>query len=324
MGRQGAQKSQLAFKRSLTVETLEPFFFNGAYIAYGLATAMYLLYAFKKKEPLSKAAFALVLAGAALHLADFATRAYIGREIYLLKHYVPWSNWFESFSLFAFVVACTYIAVQRIYSLPILGAFVLPLQWLLISFSMTYPLFRGWEDLRGASQMWTAMMESRAIPHLMPALQSIWMSIHVPIMFTSYSAFGVAFAIGIVYILQERQIKSKNPGELSENLPALEPLDTMIYRLVSWGFPLLTLGIILGARWAYDAWGRYWGWDAKETWALITWFTYAIYLHMRLVMSWRGRKTVILSIAGFGVVLFTYIGVNYLSALHGFLSGKGS
>ena len=98
----------------------------------------------------------------------------------------------------------------------------------------------------------------------------------------------------------------------------------MIYRLVGWGFPVLTLGIILGARWAYDAWGRYWGWDAKETWALITWLTYAIYLHMRLVMSWRGRKTVLLSVAAFGVVLFTYIGVNYLSELHGFLSGKGS
>ena len=98
----------------------------------------------------------------------------------------------------------------------------------------------------------------------------------------------------------------------------------MVYRLISWGFPILTLGIILGARWAYDAWGRYWGWDAKETWALITWFMYAIYLHMRLVMSWRGRKTVLLSIFGFGVVLFTYVGVNYLSQLHGFLSGKGS
>ena len=92
---------------------------------------------------------------------------------------------------------------------------------------------------------------------------------------------------------------------------------------VAVAFPLLTLGVLLGARWAYDAWGRYWGWDAKETWALITWLIYAAYLHMRLVVGWRGRKTAYLSLAGFGVVLFTYIGVNYLSELHGFLSGGG-
>jgi ABC-type transport system involved in cytochrome c biogenesis permease subunit len=80
---------------------------------------------------------------------------------------------------------------------------------------------------------------------------------------------------------------------------------------------------MLGALWAYDAWGRYWGWDAKETWALITWFVYLIYLHMRLVAGWRGRRAAYLSLAGFGVVLFTYVGVNYLSSLHGFLSGGG-
>jgi cytochrome c-type biogenesis protein CcsB len=195
---------------------------------------------------------------------------------------------------------------------------------MILSFSMTYPLFGEWATLNDIPEIWGAMVQSRAIPDLMPALQSVWMAIHVPVMFTAYAAFAVAFAIGIVYLIQERHLKSKHPSKLSEALPALEPLDTMIYRLIGWGFPVLTLGIILGARWAYDAWGRYWGWDAKETWALITWFTYAIYLHMRLVMSWRGRKTVILSVAAFAIVLFTYIGVNYLSELHGFLSGEGA
>jgi ABC-type transport system involved in cytochrome c biogenesis permease subunit len=83
------------------------------------------------------------------------------------------------------------------------------------------------------------------------------------------------------------------------------------------------LGVLLGAKWAYEAWGRYWGWDAKETWALITWIVYMIYLHMRLIVGWRGRKAAYLSIVGFLMVIFTYVGVNYLSQLHGFLSGGG-
>ncbi|OGR85351.1 MAG: c-type cytochrome biogenesis protein CcsB [Elusimicrobia bacterium RIFCSPLOWO2_01_FULL_54_10] len=300
------------------------YIFNAAYLAYTLATVAYLVCAFTRKESLGRAGCLLVVLGAALHLADFALRAYIGRVDHGLKHYVPWSNWFESFSLFGFVIAATFVAVQKISRLHILGAFVMGLQWVIVTFSMTYPLFSSWDKVEGTSQIWQAVMASRAIPQLMPALQSIWMAIHVPVMFISYSAFAVAFAVGIVYLLQERELKSRHPGVMSGSLPDLETLDLLIYRLIGWGFPLLTLGVILGARWAYDAWGRYWGWDAKETWALITWFTYAIYLHMRLVMSWKGRKTVILSVIGFGVVIFTYIGVNYLSELHGFLSNRGS
>ena len=306
------------------METIEFQLFNAIYLCYTLAMIGYLIYAFSKREAVGKVSFSLVVLAVIFHISDLALRAYVGHSLHQLKWYVPWSNWFESFSLFSLVIGLTFAAVQLIYRLHILGAFVLPLLWIVSSFSMTYPLFSEWEELRGAAQIWQAIQHSREIPHLMPALQSIWMAIHVPVMFTSYSAFAVAFAVGIVYLIQEKRLKSKTPSEFSQSLPALEPLDRTIYRLIGWGFPILTLGIILGARWAYDAWGRYWGWDAKETWALITWFTYAIYLHMRMVAHWRGRKSVILSMIGFGIVLFTYIGVNYLSELHGFLSGKGS
>ncbi|MBI3012977.1 MAG: c-type cytochrome biogenesis protein CcsB [Elusimicrobia bacterium] len=303
---------------------LEPILFNAAYLLYTAAMLTYFFYAWSKKESLSRMAFFAVVAGVACHVLHLGLRAYVGLALDQLRWYVPWSNWFESFSLFALVIGITFIAVQWSVHLPILGVFVVTLLWIILSFSLTYPLFSQWEQLQGFSQVWEAVKQSRTIPQLMPALQSYWMAIHVPVMFTAYASFAVAFAVGIVYLIQEKQIKSKNPSDFSQSLPALEPLDRMIYRLIAWGFPILTLGVILGARWAYDAWGRYWGWDAKETWALITWFTYAIYLHMRLVANWRGRKTVILSIVGFGVVLFTYIGVNYLSQLHGFLSGKGS
>lgn len=306
------------------MELFERYLFNAIYLVYTAAAAGFLIYGFTKKEKFARFGLAAATGAVILHALDLSLRAYIGLSLHGLKWYVPWSNWFESFSLFAFIIGFTFLVVQRIYRLPILGTFVLPLLWIILSFSMSYPLFGDWGELGGLSHLYSAVMQSRAIPELMPALQSYWMAIHVPVMFISYSAFAVAFAVGIVYLLQEREIKSRHPSEFSSSLPALEPLDTMVYRLISWGFPILTLGIILGARWAYDAWGRYWGWDAKETWALITWFMYAIYLHMRLVMSWRGRKTVLLSIFGFGVVLFTYVGVNYLSQLHGFLSGKGS
>lgn len=287
------------------MEKFEGALFYAAFAAYAFSMAGYLLYAFTKKERLGRAAYALIIAGALLHLGDFAVRAYVGRVAHGLAHYVPWSNWFESFSLFAFIIAVTFILVQKIYELHILGAFVVPLQWILLVISLTHP-------------------DARSIPRLAPALQSIWMAIHVPVMFAAYSAFAVAFAVGIVYLLQERELKSRHPGGISESLPALEPLDILMYRLILWGFPLLSAGIVLGALWANDAWGRYWGWDAKETWALITWVIYALYLHMRLIMSWRGRKTVLLSIFAFGVVLFTYVGVNYLSQHHGFLTGRSS
>lgn len=306
------------------MENYEPFLFNAAYLLYTASMLCYFAFAFAKKEVLGRIGFALILVASCFHAADLGARAYVGLVEHQLKWYVPWSNWFESFSLFAFVIGLTFVAVQIIYRLHALGVFVATLLWVVLSFSLSYPLFGSWDQLQGFDQVWAAIQNSRRIPQLMPALQSIWMAIHVPTMFVSYSAFAVAFAIGIVYLIQERHLKSKKSDEFSESLPALEPLDRMIYRMIGWGFPILTLGVILGARWAYDAWGRYWGWDAKETWALITWFTYAIYLHMRLVMSWRGRKTVILSMIGFGVVMFTYIGVNYLSSLHGFLSGRGS
>jgi len=102
-------------------------------------------------------------------------------------------------------------------------------------------------------------------------------------------------------------------------LPSLEGLDALIFKLIFTAVPLLTLGIGLGAIWAHRAWGRFWGWDPKETFALMTWLVYVAYLFIRWLRGWRGRKTTYLSLAGFGLVLFTYIGVNHFSSLHKFL-----
>jgi cytochrome c-type biogenesis protein CcsB len=162
-------------------------------------------------------------------------------------------------------------------------------------------------------------------PHLesvSPTLKNPWMAVHIPVMFTSYSILGVAFAVAVAYLIQERQLKTKKPTALFFRLPPLEKLEGMISKLIVTAFPLLTLGIFLGGVWAHSVWGRFWSWDAKETWALITWCVYGTYLYLRFFIGWRGRKTAYVSLAGFAFVMFTYVGVNYFSPLHGFLSGR--
>jgi cytochrome c-type biogenesis protein CcsB len=282
----------------------EQVFFGYAFTAYTVAMTLFLGYAFTRRESLSSVARWVLSSAVVAHVVSLIVRTVVARQLPQHGWYVPWSNWFESFSFFTLIIAVEFLIIQWRQHLPILGAFVSPILFTTMMVAINSPF-------------------GTQIPTLPPALQSYWMAIHVPVMFIAYSAFANAFAVGMAYLLQERQIKSHRPSHLAFRLPSLDDLDAMIYRVISLAFPILTLGVLLGAMWAYDAWGRYWGWDAKETWALITWIMYAIYLHMRLVMGWRGRKTAYLSLAGFGVVIFTYVGVNYLSELHGFLSGGG-
>ncbi len=283
---------------------METTFFGIAFTLYTICMTLYLGYAFTKREALSNGARWLLMIAVLCHGISLVIRTYFARQIPQHGWYVPWSNWFESFSFFSLIVSIEFLIIHRKSHLPILGAFVSPLIWANLIMAIRSPY-------------------GTQIPTLPPALQSYWMAIHVPVMFISYSLFANAFAIGLAYVLQEWQLKSKKPSHLSFRLPPLDELDALIYKVISFALPILTLGVLLGARWAYDAWGRYWGWDPKETWAFITWVVYIIYVHMRLVVGWRGRKTAYLSLVGFGVVLFTYIGVNYLSQLHGFLSGGG-
>ena len=124
-----------------------------------------------------------------------------------------------------------------------------------------------------------------------------------------------------MYLVQEHQLKSKRIGAITQRLPSLKVLDDLNYQSLTYGFPLLTLGIITGAIWAEYAWGRYWNWDPKETWSLITWLFYAALLHQRLTVGWRGRKAAIMAIIGFLAVLFTFLGVNLLlSGLHTYIN----
>ena len=199
---------------------------------------------------------------------------------------------------FAWTIALLYLIIERRYKFRIIGAFATPLAFLALAYASLSPNI------------------SDRIQPLLPALKSNWLIAHVIACFIGYAAFAIAFGISIMYLFKKRD--SGGPGGLLEWFPASSVLEELNHQLVMLGFLFLSVGIITGAVWANSAWGRYWGWDPKETWSLITWFVYATLLHARMMRGWRGRKIAYLSIFGFAAVLFTYFGVNYLPGLHSY------
>ena len=160
-----------------------------------------------------------------------------------------------------------------------------------------------------------------AIRPLVPALQSSWLTYHVVTIMLSYSAFALSFFVSVCYLLKDALGGDESQFSLLRRLLSLRTLDVLNYKIIAVGFPLLTIGIILGAVWANTAWGRPWGFDPKEMWSAITWLIYAVYLHVRYFAGWKGRRAAILAIIGFGAVLFTYLGVNFLlPSLHSYVS----
>jgi cytochrome c-type biogenesis protein CcsB len=180
------------------------------------------------------------------------------------------------------------------------GPFVLAVALLVATYAVTRPA------------------DERAIAPLLPALRSVWLQVHVMTAMVGYAAFGVAAGLGVMRLL---------PGlwrDKGDQASVGEEIERTIERAVGLGFPWLTLGILTGAIWAQSAWGRYWGWDPKETWALVTWLFYLVILHVRPLRRWRGRRLASLALVGFGLVLFTFAGVPWLvrtvrlESLHGF------
>ena len=257
------------------------------YITLGLyvcATVAYLVYLAKPRQVLGQAAHWLVLSGFLAHCTFTLLR-------YFEAGHTPITNLHESLSFFSLAVVGVFIAFESKYHVSILGSFVTPLALMLMIASSIYP---------------------SAVPLLPPALKSKWLFVHSTMAFISYAMFAVAFGAAIMYLIQQHFLKKKRLGPLYQKLPSLDVLDEINYRCMSFGFPLLTIAIITGAIWAETAWGTYWSWDPKETWSLITWFIYAALLHGRLTTGWRGRRAAVLSIIGFFVLLFTFLGVNLL------------
>jgi len=265
------------------------YFFKLASFLYLFGSIAYLVYIIFLKENLSKLALTIASIGFASHTLALITR-------YAEAGHTPVTNLHESLSFFAWMMMGVLLIVNSKYKVKILGAFITPIALILMLFAFTLP---------------------REILPLAPVLRSFWHPFHVVFAFLGNAIFALAFCCGVMYLIQEKQLKSKKLGAITKRLPPLKVLDDLNYQSLKFGFPLLTLGIITGAVWANYAWGRYWDWDPKETWSLITWLLYAALLHQRLTVGWRGRKAAIMAIVGFLAVLFTFLGVNLLlSGLH--------
>jgi len=163
---------------------------------------------------------------------------------------------------------------------------------------------------------------SQAQP-LVPALQSYWLAIHVTLVAVAEGALMTSAVLTVLYLVKSRhdRVEFKHPGlaRLASRLPAAEALDKGAYRVVAFAFPLYTIAVICGAIWAEAAWGRYWGWDPKETWAFIVWVIYACYLHARATAGWKGRAAAWINLAGFFSITFNFLVVNIVvSGLHSY------
>ncbi len=270
---------------------MNAFFFEIAFLLYLLGAAVSLAYLVTLKKPLSRIGRWGLIGGFSFHSLAILWRIFeSGRT--------PLTNLHETLSFFAWAILAIYLLLYLKYRLEVLAAFASPVAVVLMVLASFFP---------------------KEIVPVAPVLESFWLPIHVTLAIVGNAMFALAFAAGIMYLIQERQIKSKKIGAFYRRLPALKILDDLNYRCLSWGFPLLTLGIITGSIWAESAWGSYWTWDPKETWSLITWFLYAALLHGRLTVGWRGRKAAIFAVVGFGLLIFTFLGVNLLlSGMHGF------
>jgi cytochrome c-type biogenesis protein CcsB len=267
-------------------------------LIYIIAFLSYLLFIATKKQVVGKLAFGVIAVGFIIHLMGLLIR---WRESYATGYgYIPLSNIYESLVFFSWAIVLAYLIVDIRYHQRAVGVIAAPLAALALALTSLLPGSKS--DIRP----------------LIPALQSNWLAIHVITCFLGYAAFAIACGVSVAYMIQTKRSSSQR-GTISW-LPSSRTLDEINYKAIAIGFPLLTLGIITGAAWASYAWGSYWSWDPKETWSLITWFIYAAFLHARYTHEWRGRKTALLSIVGFGAVIFTYLGVNFLlSGLHSYL-----
>ncbi len=266
------------------------------FIYFG-AFCFYLLMMVMKRPVMGKIATIIALAGFLANSAGIILRWVESHKLGI--GHAPFSNLYESLIFFAWTIILIYLLVEWRTKTRSFGAFVTPLAFL----SMAYASF-------------SPSISSRIQP-LVPALKSNWLIAHVITCFFGYAAFGISFALSIMYLIKGREAHG-NPGLLGQFLPGKSILDELNYQMVIIGFLMLTLGIITGSVWAHSAWGSYWSWDPKETWSLITWIVYALVLHSRLVRGWRGKRIAVISLIGFGCVLFTYFGVNYLAGLHSY------
>ena len=261
---------------------------TSALVFYLLSTVGFLLALVSPQQFFGRIAPGLLLVACAAHGGAIMVRS-------LSVGYIAVTNPYEAVSFFTWMTSGLFLLVQWRSSLTVLGAVVSP-----IGFVLTLGVF-------------VLYTQARALP---PAMQSGWLPVHVTLAFLGNAVFCVAFFASLIYVFQEKRLKGKKIGGVLRHLPSLETLDKLNYRSLSWGFPLLTLGIVSGAVWARHAWGHFWIWEPRPVLSLVSWVLYAFLLHYRSV-GWRGRRAATLTIVCFAVLLVSFLGVRFLPGRHG-------
>ncbi|MBQ9065541.1 MAG: c-type cytochrome biogenesis protein CcsB [Blautia sp.] len=271
-----------------TLLNIENTLFTITMLLYFAAMVGYFIFIASKKELLARISYIVLLVGFVLHTAALISRGIgAGR--------LPMTNQYEFAASFSWGLCLVSLIFIKKYRFDVLGAFAAPVIFLVIGY---------------------AAMQSKDVHELMPALRSNWLGFHVSTAIIAYGAFGVSFAIALVFLCRDRIAEG---SFLDQHIPSKSKLDMIGYRSVSLGLLFLTFCIISGSIWAERAWGSYWSWDPKETWSLITWLIYAVYLHQRIRKGWRGKSAAIFAAIGFICVLFTYIGVNtWIPGIHSY------
>ena len=262
--------------------------FTAVLIGYFALTGLNFVLAIGKNEKLFRIA-SLLQGGILIH----HTLALILRGIGAGRW--PMTNQYEFAVSFAWALCLVSLFFIRKYQFPLLGVFSSPLILLMIGY---------------------AAMQNREVRELMPSLRSSWLAFHVSTAIIAYGSFGVAMILSLIFLFRGKMKEDRFWGQ---HVPQPEKLDQISYRSVSLGMLFLTLTMLTGAIWAEQAWGSYWSWDPKETWSLITWIIYAVYLHLRLRKGWQGRAAAWFAVVGFICVIFTYLGVNtFLPGIHSY------
>ena len=267
---------------------VENVLFTIVMLLYFAAMILYFIFIAVQKEMISRIAIIIQGIGFVLHTAALICRGIgAGR--------LPMTNQYEFATSFAWGICLVSLIFILKFHFPVLGTFASPVMFLIIGY---------------------AAMQSKDVHELMPALKSNWLGFHVSTAIIAYGSFGVSFVLALIFLLREKISKG---GFLDRHIPDKEKLDLISYRSIALGLLFLTFTIITGAIWAERAWGSYWSWDPKETWSLITWIVYAIYLHLRIRKGYEGKAAAVFAAIGFVCVMFTYIGVNtFLPGIHSY------
>ena len=270
---------------------MEPWLFKAALFAYLLSTVGYLASIVVRRVLVARISTWLLFASFSIHTLFIALRWWTGGH-------GPVVNVYESLSFLAWAVTGGYLVFQTMTKTRVLGAFVAPLSFLLMTITSA--------GITGES----------VVPDI---LRGYWVPAHVIFTLTGEALLALACLAGVMYLLQDRALRNKKAFRFSRFLPPLRDLDRINHLAVLWGFVSFTVGILAGAVWAGAVWGRPWQWDPKQVFTFLAWMLYVLLVHQRLAIGWKGRKEALLSILALAVLLFSLAGVHaFFTTVHDF------